>query len=438
MNTLAETNAQIKTPKKNWIEKFIYLILASPALFLLINKYPYFLVLSIIVVVFMGLLFFLNLRQITSYHYPILLLLVLIYMYFIISYFFSGQYLSNFLSYTFLRTDGNFFFCYILFFAFSVPFFNYRKVINYFFKLIFFIFSIFSLIGLIEFIIGKQLLMTKLESEVGILYFALNTAHNATGSVYGLVSIFALVFFLEERIKKIKIIYSIVFMLSIIGLFLSKSRGSYVAFIIAALFVFWIYFNSIKKFLISLSSLIIVSFTVLWATSSLERFFQIFSTEGTAAIRLELWDKAWSLFTKSPLAGVGFGRYNDIISIFHQDLAGYDGLLTVFLNPVFYFGSDHAHNSYLHLLSETGVIGLGLLILFWCLCFQIIFKALKLTEDVQLIKVFLSGLGCIILLFVLSLTENYFSATTVMIPSSMIVSLCIGLAWQERNRNTSL
>jgi len=43
----------------------------------------------------------------------------------------------------------------------------------------------------------------------------------------------------------------------------------------------------------------------------------------------------------------------------------------------------------------------------------------------------LGGLASIVLLFVLSFTENYFSTTTIMVPASMIVSLCIGLSWQE-------
>ena len=151
-----------------------------------------------------------------------------------------------------------------------------------------------------------------------------------------------------------------------------------------------------------------------------------------------LWQRAWNLFTKSPLFGIGFARFTNIFSIFDENLAGYHGILSVYLNPRFYYGFNNAHNSYLQFLAETGIIGLGLMLFFWCLCFQIIFKAFNKSGDSFSRRAFLAGLSSIILLFVLAFTENYLSSTTIMIGSSMIVSLCIGLAWQERNRNTSL
>ena len=43
------------------------------------------------------------------------------------------------------------------------------------------------------------------------------------------------------------------------------------------------------------------------------------------------------------------------------------------------------------------------------------------------------SLGGIAILFILSLTENYLSATTVMICISMLVSSSIGVAWQDSN-----
>ncbi|MCD4668987.1 MAG: O-antigen ligase family protein [Actinomycetia bacterium] len=284
-----------------------------------------------------------------------------------------------------------------------------------------------------EFLNGSTAYMMQGSTDRGKIFLGLNIAHNATGSVYALVSVFALIFFLEEKAKKVKILYSIVFLLCVAGLFLSKSKGSYIAFSITAIFVLWMYLKSVKKFFIILSALIVISIPVLWVTNTIERFTQILQTKGTTASRLELWEKAWNLFSKSPVVGVGFGRFNDIRSAIYENLAGQEGVLSVFLHPRFYFGSDHAHNSYLQFLAETGIVGLSLLLIFWCLCFQIIFKALKSAKDNYSKKVFLAGLAGIVNLFILSFTENYFSSTTIMVASSMIVSLCIGLAWQENS-----
>lgn len=415
------------------IENILYFILALPALFLLVNNYPYFLVLSILIIIFIGLIFFLYKKHITEYHYPVLILLSLIYTYFIISYFFSGQYLSNFLSYSFLRTDGNFFFCYILFFVFSVPFFNYRTVINYYFKLLFLSFSVFSIIGIVEYLSDYSQFTISFDPTAGKIFHALNFAHNATGSVYALVSIFALVFFLGERVKRKKLIYLFIFALCVIALLLTKSRGSYLAFAAGIVFVLWMHFRSIKKMLLSLLGLVIISIPILWITRAYERVIQIFQTTGTAAVRFELWEKAWALFSQSPLFGAGFSRFNDIQSIANENLSGIKGIFAVYLNPRFYFDFSNAHNSYLQFLAEGGIIGLGLLLLFWFLCFRILWNAFKLSKDNNFLrKVFLSSLSSIVILFVLSLTENYFSATTIMVSVSMIVSLSIGLFWQNR------
>jgi O-antigen ligase len=97
----------------------------------------------------------------------------------------------------------------------------------------------------------------------------------------------------------------------------------------------------------------------------------------------------------------------------------------------FDYSFGHAHNAYLHFLSETGIIGLGLLFLFWVLCFRKIKKGYNFSNDGFSKKVFLSSLAGIIVLFFLSLTENYLSATTAMMCISMVVSLSIGMYWQK-------
>ena len=82
-------------------------------------------------------------------------------------------------------------------------------------------------------------------------------------------------------------------------------------------------------------------------------------------------------------------------------------------------------------MSETGLLGLILLILFWILCLVILLKAYNKTVDFFEKKSYLCGLVSIVALLVLSFTENYFSATTVMVCVSVVVSMSTGLSWQE-------
>jgi O-antigen ligase len=98
--------------------------------------------------------------------------------------------------------------------------------------------------------------------------------------------------------------------------------------------------------------------------------------EHSAAVRLDLWDHAIELFREKPLFGIGMGGFGFTIAeeMFYKD----------------------SHNFYLKILSEQGVIGIGLLAI-------ILYGALK--SGFELMKIGGSGfhkglgfgfLGCLI------------------------------------------
>jgi O-antigen ligase len=270
----------------------------------------------------------------------------------------------------------------------------------------------------------------------------LNHAHNATGSVYALACIFALAFALRSK-KKYKIYYAVILVICLAGLFMTQSRGSYVGFVAGALIVIWYHFRSILKF-----SLITIGFTVLSIPFFIvfrlhERFLIIFNAEyWSVGRRIDLWTKAVYLFKQSPIFGVGFGRFNDIDYNIDQyaliqldEFAGFPGIINIHNAASYDFNTAHAHNSYLHFLAETGILGIGLIILFWILCYRIILKGYNSTSNNFYKTTYLSSLGSIIILFTMSFTENYFSATTMIMCLSMVVSLALGLLWQENKKD---
>jgi hypothetical protein len=83
-------------------KEIFYILLVAPVLFLLVNKWPYLLVGSVLISILIGFIFFIKKRSVTSFHSELLAILGVIYVYLILSYFVSGQPLSNFLSYQFL------------------------------------------------------------------------------------------------------------------------------------------------------------------------------------------------------------------------------------------------------------------------------------------------------------------------------------------------
>ena len=425
---------------KKILLEFSYILLVLPVLFLLVNRYPYLLIASVLLSIVTGLVYFIRIKAITDYHSEFLAILLIIFIYLILSYFFSGQTIKNFLSFDFLRYDGNFFFCYILFFVFSIAGLNYRRLAEYFFRFIFFTFTLFSLFGLIEFFFMEKSIMIYPEPGVGRIFFALNSAHNATGSVYAVVSIFLLVFFLKGKTLKIKAFYVILLLINIFALFLTKSRSSYLGFLFAAVIVIWLHFRSVKKFFITLGVLIAGAVPIVYFTGSFKRIINILPSESfTTVIRLFIWSKAWYLFSQSPVFGIGYGRFNDVFNIDRgffdtERLRGLPGIVSIYLRDYFQFDTAHAHNSYLQFLVETGIIGLGLLMLFWIWIVIKVIRAYSISEDSFASKVLLCSAGSIFVLFALALFENYFSATTVMIPVSMIVPISIGLHWESSRK----
>ncbi|HEY0089774.1 MAG TPA: O-antigen ligase family protein [Candidatus Lokiarchaeia archaeon] len=421
-------------------KEIFYILLVAPVLFLLVNKWPYLLVGSVLISILIGFIFFIKKRSVTSFHSELLAILGVIYVYFILSYFVSGQPLSNLLSYQFLKFDGNFFFCYILFFIFSISFSNFKKLADYYFKFIFSVFTIFSLIGIAEYFLSSGFLMVLTDVGAGKIYFALNFAHNATGSVYAVVCIFLLVFFLKEKILKIKILFIILLLINLLALLLTKSRASYLGFFGAAIIVVWLHFKSIKKFSITIGALIVVTVPILFLTGVYNRVIQILNFKSaTTIIRFYIWEKAWYLFSQSPIFGIGYGRFNDVFNIDRGvfdigRLRGYPGIVSFYMKQNFLFDSAHAHNSYLQFLTETGVIGLGLILIFWTLCIVKILKAYNSTKENFTSKVLLSSLASIFVLLILSFFENFLSATTVMIPISVLVPISIGLYWESYNK----
>ena len=176
---------------------------------------------------------------------------------------------------------------------------------------------------------------------------------------------------------------------------------------------------------------------LVFLTDIYKRIFQILDLRsGTTVVRFFIWEKAWHLFSQSPLVGIGYGRFNDIFNIDTglydlNRLKGFWGIIALFFKDKFVFSDAHAHNAYLHFLAETGIIGLFLIMLFWILCVIKIMRAYRDNSDGFSSKVLLSAIGGIFALLILSFFENYISATTIMIPLSMISSIALGLHWEN-------
>ncbi|MGA9768297.1 MAG: O-antigen ligase family protein [Blastocatellia bacterium] len=92
--------------------------------------------------------------------------------------------------------------------------------------------------------------------------------------------------------------------------------------------------------------------------------------------RQEIWKDTLKLFKANPVVGAGLGAYETVFPIY----ARHDGLFVV----------NYAHNDYLQALSDGGIIGFGLALLFIVLLFRTVARSLK-SEDPLLAGL---ALGC--------------------------------------------
>jgi len=415
------------------VKELVYVLFAFLPVFILMNRFQYLSIFSIIALMLISILHFIKNKEISKQHLRIIILLIFFGFYLLFSYFISRQPFINLFKYEFIRYDGNFFFSYAPLIILAVPFLDYRKAASIYFHFLFIAFTFFSIIGFFEYANEINSFMVRIDDvNVGPMFVALNNSHNATGSAFSIVCIFAFAFFLKSD-KKEKIAYGFISILSFIALIMTKSRGSLVAFVVGVFFIFLIGSGSFVKFLRNISILAVVAVPLVFITGTFGRIMQIFYIYDLSALtRFSLWDKAILLFKQSPILGIGFARYNDVPWNFDRvPLSGNPGVSSLYTSGNYIFNDTNAHNSYLHFLAETGLIGLILAISFWVFCFVLIFKDFKKTRDNFSKKVYLSILGGIITLFILSVTENYMTAPTLMLCLSLATSLAVGLSGKE-------
>lgn len=146
--------------------------------------------------------------------------------------------------------------------------------------------------------------------------------------------------------KKYRISMLTLSILSVLVLFLSQTRGAWLAFpviILAAIVIAKKYRK--KLIVISLLMGIILSVFVLTSASLSERFSSI-SNPATFSVhqRFLMWDSAVNMFKDYPVTGVGMEMYGPIY-------------LEKYIHPDEFERMTHPHNNYLKILTEGGIIG---------------------------------------------------------------------------------
>lgn len=130
-------------------------------------------------------------------------------------------------------------------------------------------------------------------------------------------------------------------------LMLTYSRGAWIS-ILAVVLLFGVVYNRRMLWL-----LLLVPLAVLAAQNAMaERFLSIINpTDTSCTLRLALWESTWAMIMDHPWLGIGWGAYW-LVYPAYDFFIGDGGARIV-----------HAHNMYLNIAAEIGLLGLALFIL---------------------------------------------------------------------------
>ena len=173
--------------------------------------------------------------------------------------------------------------------------------------------------------------------------------HNHFAGFVELVAPFGLGLIFSGRVPKDQLpALSLFTIVPIAALVLSASRGGITSFLfeVALLALLLGARTERGKRLLKAACLLIVTGALLaWLgiSSTVQRFEQLFGSDGPASGRLSLSRDAWQIFVHHPWTGTGLGTFE---TAYPRYASFYDGLRL-----------DHAHNDYFELLANTGLIG---------------------------------------------------------------------------------
>ncbi len=239
---------------------------------------------------------------------------------------------------------------YMLLFMATIDFFDSRlRVKRYLFFLLGVSFFA-ALDGIVQYVSGVDLIRHRVIDSLDYLYrVSASFVHANDFGVYLVVTLtlFMSVFFASTRKFKERILIFLG-ICPVSWCFLkTQSRGAWLSFVVAVLFLFSI--KSRKIFVLILVLLIASPFIL--PDSVKQRFSDLatFTTKGTAWERTKLWQGSIQMIKARPILGFGVNTYTKNFPEYVPDD---------------YPDIRYTHNSYLHMATEIGAVGVGIFIVF--------------------------------------------------------------------------
>jgi O-antigen ligase len=224
--------------------------------------------------------------------------------------------------------------------------------------------------------------------------------------------------FLGERAIMVAIPYGITWILSGAAIYVLLSKAGVLVFPLTTLTLCLLNARYWRRWLPLLVGIIGVAFGLIMASTTTISTYVIPSLvrplrDGNMLGRQGIWRQTALMIVDHPVTGIGLGTYDDIAHSRYGPIE----------DPWFFRRGWHAHNTFLHILAETGVVGF----LAWCYLWLTIVRFLlrRWLDGDMLGRLNSSAVICVLLaFFVLSMTE---ALTAARLHASLRMNLTLAL-----------
>jgi len=225
-----------------------------------------------------------------------------------------------------------------------------------------------------------------------------------------ILPVFMVLVFYKLKFRPKSVFYLANLIILLILLFLNSTRGAEIAFIVS--FICLLFFLRKKKLLFLVPVVLVTIFFLLPVKSRGSIIKQFDIKQASFTQRLDLWNTSWRMFMDRPVLGQGLGTYMFNYIKFQDDR----------VRPFGEQGIWYAHNSYLQMLAETGLIGFISFFLIFLSLFKETYKVLRKTSDQWLQNLLLgTSLG-----LVAYLTQIIFDSTFYSLQNSVLMWYFLG------------
>ena len=202
---------------------------------------------------------------------------------------------------------------------------------------------------------------------------------------------------LSQEKANIHILIGTSALLIIVSIFVSLSRGAMISTCLSLLlFTFFLMKRKISKgnTALIIGVILITALSIGWFgwDQIFERFAALKNTQGVIyESRLDFWKDSLDIIKHFTLTGAGFGAFSHIYPL-HRSI-----ISELFLT--------HAHNDYLELLAEGGVIGFMIVFCFLAALFYKTYKTFSTRRDAISIYLYLGSITALVAMLLHSFTD---------------------------------